>query len=357
MAKDDKTEKATPKHKQESSKKGGAPKSADFNGALVVLAGLIAISSMGPSVVNSAGNAMRYAFALIAHPSEVSSAAGLHGLLQMLIQTILATVAPIAGVCLGVGLLVNIAQVGLRPRMTALKPDIKRISPAAGAKNVFGPRILFETGKAISKVAVVGVVAAIALAPQITNLGASIGTPPVALGHLIGSGGFSIALRAGLAYLMLGLIDIIYQRRKHAKSLRMSKQEIKDEFKQTSLPPEIRSAQRRRQMQLARARMMTSVPQADVVVTNPTHYAAALSYDGTRPAPVLLAKGQGYIALQIRRIAEENGVPVITDPPLARALHKSVEIGQMIPEELFAAVAQLLAFVYRIAGRKRAVVA
>ena len=133
----------------------------------------------------------------------------------------------------------------------------------------------------------------------------------------------------------------------------MSKQEVKDESKQYNSPPEVRAAIRRRQMQAARARMMAAVPQADVVVTNPTHYAVALSYDGTRPAPVVVAKGKGYVALQIRQIAEEHGVAIVPDPPLARALHASVELDQMIPEEFYAAVAQVLAFVYRIAGRRR----
>ena len=153
---------------------------------------------------------------------------------------------------------------------------------------------------------------------------------------------------------MIGIIDLVYQRRKHAKSLRMSKREVRDEFKQTQLPPEVKSALRRRQMQAARARMMAAVPQADVVVTNPTHFAVALSYDGSHPAPVVVAKGQDLVAKQIRRIAEENNVPIVPDPPLARSLHKSVEIGQMIPAELFAAVAQVLAFVYRMAGRRKA---
>jgi flagellar biosynthesis protein FlhB len=120
------------------------------------------------------------------------------------------------------------------------------------------------------------------------------------------------------------------------------------------LPPEVRAALRRRQIQAARARMMAAIPQADVVVTNPTHFAVALSYDGSHPAPVVVAKGQDLVAKQIRRIAEESGVPIVPDPPLARSLHKSVEIGQMIPAEMYAAVAQVLAFVYRMAGRRKA---
>ena len=134
----------------------------------------------------------------------------------------------------------------------------------------------------------------------------------------------------------------------------MTKQEVKEESQQQSAPPEVRGAIRRRQMQAARARMMAAIPQADVVVTNPTHFAVALSYDGSHPAPIVVAKGQDLVAKQIRRIAEENDVPIVPDPPLARSLHASVEIGQMIPAELYAAVAQVLAFVYRMAGRRKA---
>jgi flagellar biosynthesis protein FlhB len=191
------------------------------------------------------------------------------------------------------------------------------------------------------------------LIPQITHLGAAVGTPPGALAKLMGSSVSSIAQRAAYAYLLIAIVDFIWQRRRHEQQLRMSKQEVKDEFKQHSLPPEVRSAIRRRQMQAARARMMAAVPQADVVVTNPTHYAVALKYDGTRPAPIVIAKGKGYVALAIRKIAEEHEIAIVPDPPLARALHASVELDQMIPEEFYATVAQVLAFVYRMAARKK----
>src|SRR3954453_20754960 len=137
------------------------------------------------------------------------------------------------------------------------------------------------------------------------------------------------------------------------KQLKMDKQEVKDEAKQQQLPPEVRNALRRRQMAAARARMMADVPTADVVVTNPTHYSVALRYDGTAPAPQVVAKGQDLVALKIREIAAEHGVAVVPDPPLARSLHATVEVGQQIPEELFQAVAQILAYVYRVAGRRR----
>ena len=134
----------------------------------------------------------------------------------------------------------------------------------------------------------------------------------------------------------------------------MDKQEVKDEYKQQQLPGEVKSAQRRRAMEFANARMMDAVPTADVVVTNPTHYSVALRYSADALAPVVVAKGQDLVALRIREVAREAGVAVVPDPPLARALHASVDIGRMIPEELFQAVAELLAYVYRVAGRATA---
>jgi flagellar biosynthetic protein FlhB len=133
----------------------------------------------------------------------------------------------------------------------------------------------------------------------------------------------------------------------------MDKQEVKEEMKGQDLPAEVKGAIRRRQREAARARMMAAVPDADVVVTNPTHYSVALKYDGRSAAPEVLAKGQDILALRIREIAAEAGVPIVPDPPLARSLHATVEVGQQIPEELFQAVAQVLAYVYRVAGRRR----
>ncbi len=178
-----------------------------------------------------------------------------------------------------------------------------------------------------------------------------VGISAAGLGVLSSTSALAVAQRAAFAYLLIGLLDYAWRRRQHEKQLRMTKQQVRDEVRQYGVSAEVKAALRRRQMQAARARMMAAVPDADVVVTNPTHYAVALMYDGTRTAPEVVAKGKDLIAQQIRRVAEENDVPVISDPPLARALHASVEIGQAIPEELYAAVARVLAFVYRLAGR------
>lgn len=178
--------------------------------------------------------------------------------------------------------------------------------------------------------------------------------PAGALLGKLGSTILSVAWRAAAAYVLIGLADAIYQRRKFEKSIKMDKQEVKDEHKQQEVPAEVKGAVRRRAIQLARTRMMDAVPTADVVVTNPTHYAVALRYGADHPAPVVVAKGTDHVAARIRAIAAEAGVAIVPDPPLARALHASVEIGRMIPEELYQGVALLLAYVYRVAGAARA---
>jgi flagellar biosynthetic protein FlhB len=267
-------------------------------------------------------------------------------------QTALLAVAPVAIVCLVSGVVANLGQVKLKPSLHGIKPDFKRIDPLKGAKNLFGPNILFEGAKNLTKVVIVGAITAFAVVPKLGDLASLVGMAPADLvGKLCGTV-LGIAQRAAIAYILIGLADFAYQRWRHEKSLRMDKQEVKEEQKAFTSPPEVRAALRRRQMQAARARMMAAVPEADVVVTNPTHFAVALVYDGTKAAPEVLAKGQDLVAAQIRRIAAENDVPVIADPPLARSLHASVEVGHQVPEELFAAVAQLLAFVYRVASRK-----
>jgi len=348
----DKTEKATPKRREEARRRGQVAKSTDLNGAIVLIAGLLAISLLAPHTVAVASASLREGFANVAHPQELMSAAGLGALFSATAKSLLLGIAPIAGVCLVAGVLANVAQTRGKPSPQALKPDPKRLNPLTGARNVFGTRMIFEAAKSLAKVGVVGAIVASALIPRLTQLSATVGSNPAALGAMLASMVFALAQRAAFAYLLIGAIDYGYQRWRHERSLRMSKQELREEMKQHSLPAEVKGAMRRRQLQAARARMMAAVPQADVVVVNPTHFAVALKYDGTRPAPECVAKGQDLIALQIRRLAEEHGVPVIEDRPLARSLHAGIEIGQLVPEELYQAVAQVLAYVYRVAKRR-----
>jgi flagellar biosynthesis protein FlhB len=352
MARDDRTEKATPKHRKRAREKGQVARSPDLGGAIVVAVGLVMLSMLGPQIVASAASGLRGMLGEIAHPAYATSAAGLENLMQSGLSVIVAAVVPVAGACMVAGVLASVAQVGFHPTAQALKPDFRRINPASGLRNLLGPNAVFEAVKTLAKVGVVAAVAALALLPGLTGLAADVGISPYALGQLSGKSAFAVAQRAAFAYLLVGLIDYAWRRRRHEQQLMMTKQQVRDEVRQYGVSAEVKAALRRRQAQLARARMMAAVPDADVVVTNPTHYAVALTYDGKRTAPEVVAKGKDLIAAQIKRIAEENDVPVIADPPLARSLHASVEIGQVIPEELYAAVARVLAFVYRLAGKR-----
>jgi flagellar biosynthetic protein FlhB len=352
MAKSDKTEKATPKRQQEARKKGQVARSSDLNGSVVLLVGLFAIGATGASVAQSMGQSMRTAIAQMADPSVVS-VGGIGSLMTAAGRSMLGAVAPVALACVVAGAMTAFAQVGLHPSLSALKPDFKRVNPKSGIKNLLGPNTLIEGVKSVGKVSIVGAIAVFAVLPKVTQLASLVGIEPVSLAGMLAGSMRAVAMHAAFAYLGIGLADVVWQRYRHSKSLKMEKHEVKEEQKGHSLPPEVRSAMRRRAIAASRARMMAAIPTADVVVTNPTHFAVALRYDGVQLAPEVVAKGQDLVAFRIREIAKEHGVPVIADPPLARSLHGSVEVGRQIPEELFAAVAQVLAYVYRVAGRRR----
>ena len=350
----EKTEKATPKKRKEAREKGQVARSTDLQGAVVLIAGIVAIGSAGPGLVQRMGDVMRGAIDQMSDPSIVSKQ-GIGLLMMSAGKATLLAVAPIALACMLAGIASSVGMVGFRPSGKALKPDFRRINPLSGAKNLFGPNALVETGKSIAKVGVVAAIVAVALLPKLPEFGGMVGLSPTDFGSILATDMGSLVKRAAFAYLFIGLADFAWQKRRTEKSMKMDKQEVRDEAKNANLPAEVRSMIRRRQMEASRKRMMANVPTADVVVTNPTHYSVALRYDTSRAdAPEVVAKGKGIIALRIRELAAEHGVPVIPDPPLARGLYASVEIGHLIPEEFFGAVAAVLAFVYRTAARRAA---
>ncbi len=349
----DKTEKATPKKKEDARKKGQVARSMDVNGAVVLIAGLLAMSAFGPKVMEQMKLAMYQVIALMARP-EVVEREGIGELFLLVGKHVGLAFLPIAGVCLVAGFAASAGQVGLKPMPEAVKPDFKKINPGSGLKNLFNPQHLaVETVKNVLKVGIVGAIAALALFPKLDELSALVGTPPADLIPQVAGIVMTIAQRSAVAYLFIAALDYVWQRYRHDKNLKMDKEEVKQEFKQQGLPAEIKSAQRRRAMELSRARMMDAVPTADVIVTNPTHYSVALKYDSGSPAPIVVAKGVDSLAFKIREAAKDAGVMVVPDPPLARTLYANVEIGRQIPEDLFHTVAQLLAYVYRVAGARK----
>jgi flagellar biosynthetic protein FlhB len=353
---ENRTEKATPKRREEARKKGQVARSADVNGAVVLMAGLLALSAFGPKMLEQLREAMTETIALVSTPDAVSGR-NLGNLVEMVAKHMALATLPVALACMLAGLVAGAGQVGLKPAFGALKPKFSKLNPASGIKHMFGPNLFAEAGKSIGKVGAVGAIAALAMFPKLNEFGALVGTPPEDLIPQIAGTILGIAQRAAGAYVVIAAIDYAYQRWRHEKSLRMDKEEIKQEFKQQGLPAEIRSAQKRRAMELSRARMMDAVPSADVVVTNPTHYSVALKYEAGSDAPIVVAKGVDNLAFKIREIAGEHGVMIVPDPPLARTLYANVDVDRAIPENLFQAVAQLLAYVYRVAGARKAALA
>ncbi|MCA9000992.1 MAG: EscU/YscU/HrcU family type III secretion system export apparatus switch protein, partial [Planctomycetes bacterium] len=246
-----------------------------------------------------------------------------------------------------VAMLGGYSQIGVRVTPKAVNMDLSKLSPLKGMKKVFSMRGVVRTGLAIGKITAISVAALSALWMQRDGITALTAMDlPVVLARVVVILG-KAAMAGVAAALILAVVDLAYQRFQHAKDMRMSKKEIKDENKNTEGDPQIKARIRAVQREMAANRMMQDVPEATVVVTNPTHFAVALKYDPTDPhkAPIVVAKGMDLVAQTIKRIAAEAGVPVIESPPLARSLHRLVEIGDEIPEELFEAVAKILAFV------------
>ncbi|WP_026911696.1 flagellar biosynthesis protein FlhB [Patulibacter minatonensis] len=348
---DDKTEKATPKRENEAREKGQVARSTDLNGAVVLLVGLSVLAMLGPRMVAEMKTMMTDGFVLAGHPDAMDSQEDVVSLGGELTRWFVALLAPLAFAIALAAVVANLGQVGVKLTPKALKPDMKRLNPIQGFKNVFGPNALVEGTKSLVKLAVVAGVVAVAVLPRIDEIATTTGMDPQVLLATMGSDVKGIALRAAAVYLLIGAADVFWQKHRHAKSMRMSMQDVKMEHKQEELPPEVRAQMRRRQHEASRGRMMAAVPTADVVIMNPTHFAVALSYDPTRIAPTVVAKGQDLVALRIRDLARESGVHVTENPPLARALHRQVDVGHAIPEELFQAVAEVLAHVYRVSRR------
>lgn len=349
----EKTEKATPKKREESRKKGQVGKSMEFSGSVVTLAGLTAIGAFGPAMAERCEGVMRSSFLQIADPSIVN-VAGLPQLLGDAALAVAAAAAPIAFVCGIAGIVATVPQVGLKPTPGAIKPRPAKLNPLTGAKNILGKQALVTLAMNLLKLAVIGAVVAVVLGPNIGALASLVGAGPHELVAELRHWAIQVARYGTFGWLIIAIADVFWQRHRHEKQLMMSKQDVKDEHKNADMPAEAKAAQRRRQMQQARARMMSAVPEADVVVTNPTHFSVALKYGTGMEAPTVVAKGQDLLALRIREIAAQHGVPVVPEPPLARALYRDVEVGREIPEELYQAVARVLAFVFRMASRRAA---
>jgi flagellar biosynthetic protein FlhB len=349
---DNRTEKPTKKRRDEARKKGQVARSQDLTSAAVMLGGLVALIITAPTMLGHFMDLVRTGLTQ-SGDTRLAGRAGLSTLMVWSGTAMLQIAMPVALAATACGVLASVVQ--NRPHLTgsAIAPQWSKLNPRTGIKRLVGTRALFDAGKTVTKTGVVALAAFLAIWPRLADLGELAGAAPGEILIQLASAIMTLAMYVCAAFLLIGIIDFAWQRYQHEKSLKMTKEEVRQETRQSDLAPEVRGAIRRRQFARARQRMIADVATADVVVTNPTHFAVALRYDGSRPAPEIVAKGVDLVAKAIREAAEAASVPVLTSPPLARALYREVEIGQMIPDEFFAAVAEVLAFVFRTAGRRR----
>lgn len=348
----EKTEKATPKRRGEARKKGQVARSAEISTAAALVAGLGVLALLGPKLLAGFEEMMRTGLTQ-AWDRDKGQEAGLGQIARWGMDAFLRLTAPVALAVLVATFVLGAAQTRMRFMPGAMKPSIKKLSPLSGIKRMFGPNGLIEAIKAIVKTAIVGLVAFFALWPELPKIGAMVGLGAGDILSEIAHMTLRIAIKSTVAFVVIAAFDYWWQKHRLDKQLKMSKDEVRREARQADVAPEVRSQVKKRQFEMARRRMLADVPTADVVVTNPTHYAVALRYDGRTPAPEVVARGVDHVAAAIRAVAEEHGVPIVANPPLARALYKDVDIGHQIPDDFFQAVAELLAFVYRTSGRRR----
>ena len=342
----EKTEKATPRKREEARKKGQVFRSTDLNSAFIILTVFAVINFGFPYMLESMEGFTRE-YLTDRSLQDITPLFAQMVLLESLFLIVRITI-PILAVAAVAGVVGNLLQVGFLFSTEPLGIKLERLNPVEGFKRIFSKRALVELVKSILKLTLTAYIVYqvisknIYLFPLLMDM--EIGQIIKNLLALI----FEMAMKIGIALLVLGVLDYIYQRWEHEQSLKMTKQEVKEEYKQMEGDPQIRARQKQRQREMAMRRMMAEVPRADVVITNPTHFAVALRYNAQQmDAPMVVAKGQDFIALRIKELARESGVTIVENQELARNLFYICDLGEVIPENLYQAVAQVLAFVYR----------
>ena len=341
MANAERTEKPTAKRRDEARKKGQVARSPELGSLFILGAAFAYLAAMGPTMFGHLESAMRDTFQSMAAPDLAHG--GLNHALNLLVQTLLVVSLPFVLAVAGGGLLASVAQVRPKLVLQNLKPDFKRVSPKSGARRMFSPHSLVELVKSIAKLSIVSGVVFLTVWPRRNDLASMGALQPSQEAGFIG------------VLVVIAIADVGWSRHSHEKSLKMSKEEIKQEHKQQDMSPELRGRIRSKARGMARARMLGNVKKADVIVTNPTHFAVALAYRAGQNAPRVLAKGADLLALRIRELGREHDIAIVENPPLARQLYSDVEVGQEVPTQMFALVAEVLAYVWRTnRGRKYA---
>ena len=354
MAEDDddsqKTEDPTPKRLEEARKKGQIALSRELNTWLMLLAGTLIIGTMAGPFMTELTVFMR---GFIEHAGDLPQVpGGLRETLGASFWKVMSMLAIPMLLLMFMAFIGPFAQVGPLYAPEVIKPDISKISIIKGFKRLFSMRSVVEFLKGLAKMSIVGFIGVLLLSPFYDKLEHLVGLPiPAVMDEMLA---LVLRLMSGVLVVLLvvAVLDVLYQRSEHMKKMRMSKQEMKDEYKQSEGDPQVKGKLRQLRAQRARQRMMANVPGATVVITNPTHYAVALKYDpDSMEAPICVAKGVDTIALKIREIATQNKITIYENPPLARTLYSVIEIDEIVPAEHYKAVAEVISFVFRQQGK------
>ncbi|MFZ7131479.1 MAG: flagellar biosynthesis protein FlhB [Eubacteriales bacterium] len=348
--KESRTEKATPKRLRDARKKGQVVKSGDLNSAASFFLFTLSIGVLGQYLFSNTLQYLRNALT-IDYTFDVQNAGVL---LINNISYYFVLILPFFIIAVVLAIITNLIQVGFMFTLEPLKPDFKKLNPIEGFKNIFSVKSLFNLVKNLMKLIVVLFITYLGLSQSYKSIlnTNSIGTEKL-FGFFIN---FVKDISFNIAIVMLGIaiVDYIFQRREYLKNLRMTKQEIKDEYKEMEGNPQIKSLRQQKQRQLAMNRMMSSIKTADVVITNPTHIAVVLRYHAPQDkAPIVVAKGVDLLAEKIRNKATEHNIPIIENKPLAQAMYKKVELGDYVPVDLYKAIAEILAIVYQMRQRRK----
>jgi flagellar biosynthetic protein FlhB len=348
----DRTEQATPKRLEEARERGQIPRSRDLNAAAVMLVAGIGLLTLGKGLGGQLAEVLRTGLTVDA--AELQDGNGMLAALKQAGGSALWAVAPVLGLTLLAAVGAPLALGGWAFSTTALVPDLSRLNPAAGVARMFSMRGWVELGKALIKFALVATAGIIVLWSERDSL-MGLAQQPIgtAITHAISLTGTALLALTG-ALVFIAAIDVPFQLWHYKRDLKMTKEEVRKEMRESEGSPEMKGRIRQMQRERAQGRMMLEVPKADVVIVNPTHYAVALRYDDKRNrAPVVVAKGVDHIAAKIREVATEAGVPLFEAPPLARALHRAVDLGEEIPAQLYVAVAQVLTYVFQLRTARR----
>ncbi len=352
MARPDATEKPTSKRKKEARERGQVPRSQDIGGSAIFLAIVIALHVGFLNTIEASAQAFAVALTHAGTHEDIN----IHSVWALFARSALpySTFLGLAfTAAVGLAILANVLQFGFLFAPKLIVPKFSKLNPVSGFQRIFfSAQTLVQLAKQLMKLAIVILICWFGVKDNIGLLYALAHAAPhdiiVAVEGIV----YGIGVRVGVLLLVLGIADYLWERRRNEQSLKMTKTEVKDEHKQSEGNPEARGAVRQRQRAMARKRMMAAVPKATVVVTNPTHFAVALTWDELKmDAPILVAKGADLIAKRIRELAVENDVPILENPPLARTLYAKVELDSPVPPDLYSAVAQIIAFVYKMKNK------